>query len=256
MTHSPAQEFRPGQPVECLDGPCGTVAAVEPGEDETQRTFTVRTDEASPPIRVPIGLVERIEPDGTVHLSCRRSELGRDESVRRTSVNARAVADRTEHRTLDLKEEELRAHKAWQDAGSVLIRKEVDQVPRRLEVEAFSEQVTVEHVPVDKVVREQVAPWEEDGDLVVPVYEEQLVLVKRLVMKEQLRIRREASRETRLFEETVRRERVVVEDPDRTGRVRELHPSDEESPEEAVNEEPDGSENTGFLERLGRKVLE
>ena len=46
----------------------------------------------------------------------------------------------------------------------------------------------------------------------VPVYGEQLVVVKRLVMKERIRIRRIATTERRLFEDTLRRERLVIED--------------------------------------------
>src|SRR5207247_10618278 len=57
------------------------------------------------------------------------------------------------------------------------------------------------------------------------VYEEQLVVTKRLVLREQLRIRRVRTTERQLFEDTLRRERAVVDDPGRTGLVRELHPT-------------------------------
>jgi hypothetical protein len=66
-------------------------------------------------------------------------------------------------------------------------------------------------------------------------------------MKEQIRIRREGTTEKRLFEDTVRRERLVVEDPNRTGLVRERYPTAEEEASE---------EEGGLLEKLGRKVLE
>jgi uncharacterized protein (TIGR02271 family) len=129
--------------------------------------------------------------------------------------------------TIELKEERLVAHKEMRQVGEVEVRTVVEQVPGRLEVEAYSEEVVVEHVPVGQFVDERVEPWEEDGTLVVPIYEEQLVVVKRLLLKEELRVRRIGSTERRLIEEPVRRERVVVSDPAHTGLVHERYPVDE-----------------------------
>ncbi|HEY8741862.1 MAG TPA: DUF2382 domain-containing protein, partial [Chloroflexota bacterium] len=103
------------------------------------------------------------------------------------------------------------------------------------------------------------APWDDDGILVVPVYEEQLVVVKRLVMREQLRIRRVETSETRLFEETLRRERVVVDDPQQTGLVHEYYAgSDDQAQPEgevvAATSDEDAAEG-GFLGNLVRRAL-
>ena len=65
------------------------------------------------------------------------------------------------------------------------------------------------------------APWEEDGTYIIPVYEERLVLTKQLVLREYLRVERVPTTERQQFADTVRRERLVVEDPDHTGRVHE-----------------------------------
>src|SRR4029450_9720514 len=73
--------------------------------------------------------------------------------------------------------------------------------------------MVIDHDPVGQVVSERDQPWEEDGVLVMPVYEEQLVVTKRLVLKERLRVRRVATTDRQLFEETLRRERLVIEDP-------------------------------------------
>src|SRR5439155_6212292 len=136
---------------------------------------------------------------------------------------------------LELREEQLVAHKDLRHLGEVVVRTEVEEVPGRLEVEAEREEVEVDHVPVGQVVRERVAPWEEGDVLVVPVYEEQLVVVKRLVLKEELRIRRVASTERQVFEDVLRRERLVIEDPQNTGLVHEQFPTgamaDEPPPE-------------------------
>lgn len=115
--------------------------------------------------------------------------------------------------TLRLREEELVARKVMEEVGRVQIRTRTEEFPGRIEVDALREEVDVEHVPVGEVVAERRKPWEEDGVLVVPVYEEQLVVTKRLVLKEHLRIRRLQTSERQIFEETLRRERLVIDDP-------------------------------------------
>ena len=71
---------------------------------------------------------------------------------------------------LELREEDLVARKEVRKAGEVAIRTEMEQVPSKLETEAFREEVRLRHVPVNQVVSERVPPWEEDGAFVVPVY--------------------------------------------------------------------------------------
>jgi uncharacterized protein (TIGR02271 family) len=126
--------------------------------------------------------------------------------------------------TVELLEEELVGEKEMRDVGEIRVRTVVEEVPGRLEIEAAREEIHVEHVPVGEAVSERVEPWEEDGALIVPVYEEQLVVTKRLVLKEHLRIRRVAVTETELFEDRLQRERLIIEDPNETGLVRELYP--------------------------------
>lgn len=123
---------------------------------------------------------------------------------------------------IDLREERLVPHVERRQAGEIGLRKEVEQFPGRLEVDARREEVEVEHVPVGQEVDERVSPWHEDDVLVVPVYEEQLVVTKRLVLREQIRIRRVEVSERKRFEEPLRRERLVIDDPDQTGAVQEV----------------------------------
>ena len=128
-------------------------------------------------------------------------------------------------RTFELREEQLVAHKALRDVGDVEIRTIVEEVPGRLEVEAYREEVVVEHETVGSVVGERDDPWQEDDDtLIIPIYEEQLVVTKRLVLRERLRVRRVGTTVRQLFQDTLRRERLVVEDPQNTGLVHERYP--------------------------------
>lgn len=114
---------------------------------------------------------------------------------------------------LELRREELVPVRAWHDAGEVRVRTEVAEVPGRLELESVHEEVDVEHVPVGEVVSERVAPWEEGDVLVVPVYAEEQMVSRRLVLAEELHIQRVRRSERRVFEEPLRRERAEVDNP-------------------------------------------
>jgi uncharacterized protein (TIGR02271 family) len=216
---------------------------------------------------VPASAVASVEPDRvTLNLTAADLDDQRYDASPETvdldqgQIGA-APADLTDRQTLQLREEQLAVRKELELSGHVRVRKEVEDVPRRLEADTYREEVTVEHVPIGRVVQERQPPRDEDGLYIMPIYEEQLVLVKQLILKEEIRIRRRGATERRLFEDTVRRERLVVEDPERTGRVRELYPTEQpagervtsdpaQAEDEATREEP------GLLERLGRKVLE
>ncbi len=173
-------------------------------------------------------------------------------------------ADPEPAQTIELREEQLVAHKELREVGEVEVRTEVEDVPGRLEVDAYREEVEIEHEPVGQVVSERGQSWEENGVLIVPMYEEQLVVTKRLVLRERLRIRRVGTTERQLFEDTLRRERLVVDDPQHTGLVHEQYPTGELGGErledkaaaEVQPKETDEQPDTGLLGNLVRKALE
>lgn len=156
-------------------------------------------------------------------------------------------------RTVELREERLVPRREMVETGEIEIRKEIEEVPGRLEIDAYREDVEIEHVPVGQAVNERVAPWEEDGALVVPVYEEQLVVSKRLVMKEKLFVRRVAVTEKRLFTDTLRREKLVVDDPNNTGVVHDRMPATGEPARET--QDPERPEEGGILHNIVRRAL-
>jgi uncharacterized protein (TIGR02271 family) len=188
-----------------------------------------------------------------------------DEPLTEVDVEDFDPADAQMTQTLELREEQLIAHKDLRDLGEIEVRTEVEDVPGRLEVDAYREEVVVEHEAVGQTVSERDKPWEEDGVLIIPIYEEQLLVTKRLVLRERIRVRRVGTTERQLFQDTLRRERLVVEDPQATGLVRERYPLDEsEDDDSSVDEhgEPTGRaggeevKGGGFFEHLVRKALE
>ena len=85
------------------------------------------------------------------------------------------------------------------------------------------------------------------------------MVVKRLVLKEHLRVRRVASTERQLFEDTLRRDRLVIEDPNNTRLVHEQYPgADGEHDGADGRHEGDRRaehEEGGLLGQLVRKAL-
>jgi uncharacterized protein (TIGR02271 family) len=179
--------------------------------------------------------------------------VGREATADTSEWPTELIAPEESHR-LELREEQLVPQKELRELGEVVIRTDVEEVPGRLEVEAYREEIEIEHLPIGEVVQEKQPPWEEDGDLIVPVYEEQLVVVKRLVLREQLRIRRVGTTETRLIEDVLRRERLRIEDPNGTGLVHEQFPTATESGEDP-HDAPVEIERGGLLERVVKKTF-
>jgi uncharacterized protein (TIGR02271 family) len=167
--------------------------------------------------------------------------------------------DAEAEKTLELRAEQLIAHKDLRDLGMVEVRTEIDEIPGRLEVDAYREEVVVEHEAVGEVVSERDNPWEENGALIIPIYEEQLVVTKRLVLRERMRVRRVGTTQRQLFQDSLRRERLVVDDPQHTGLVREQYPTGraaQASAEAAEQADPGSADDNGFLGHVMRKVLE
>jgi uncharacterized protein (TIGR02271 family) len=105
-------------------------------------------------------------------------------------------------------EEELRVGTRERKAGSIRVRKRVRTDREHIEVPTRHEEVTVERTLVEGEASE--AEIGED-EVVVPVTEEEVVVHKRPVLKEEVRIRKEVVEYTEVVEEDVRREEVEVE---------------------------------------------
>jgi uncharacterized protein (TIGR02271 family) len=106
-------------------------------------------------------------------------------------------------------EEELVAGIRERKAGSIRVRKRVRTDREHIEVPTRHEEVSVERVPVEGEGSEAEIG---DEEVVVPVTEEEVVVHKRPVLKEEVRIRKDVVEETEVVEEDVRREEVEVED--------------------------------------------
>jgi len=76
--------------------------------------------------------------------------------------------------------------------------------------ELATSEVEVERVPVGREVEIAPEPREEDGVTIIPVVEEVLVVEKRLVLREELHVKRRRAVESAEVSVPLRRQRVVV----------------------------------------------
>jgi uncharacterized protein (TIGR02271 family) len=110
-------------------------------------------------------------------------------------------------------EEELRAGTREREAGALNVRKRVRTDRERMEVPTRHEEVTVDRVPIDS---ETSGAEIGEDEVSVPVTEEEVVVEKRPVAKEEVRIRKDVVEDTEVVEEDVRREEVDVDDDQST----------------------------------------
>lgn len=107
--------------------------------------------------------------------------------------------------------EELHVEARPVPGGRVVVRKHVSVGDEVVDVPLTREEVTVERVPRDELV-DAPPPVREEGDTtIVPVLEEEVVVEKRLRLKEELRITRRRREERRTSRVPLRREEVTVE---------------------------------------------
>jgi uncharacterized protein (TIGR02271 family) len=106
-------------------------------------------------------------------------------------------------------EEELAAGTREREAGELRVKKNVRTERESVEVPTRHEEVSVERVPLSGEASEaQIG----EGEVNVPVTEEEVVVSKRPVVKEEVRIRKDVVEDTQIVEEDVRREEIDVDD--------------------------------------------
>ncbi|WP_406854539.1 YsnF/AvaK domain-containing protein [Alsobacter sp. KACC 23698] len=128
-------------------------------------------------------------------------------------------ATQTEGQTdvLPLAEESLVVGKQDVVTGRVRVRTQTKETQEIASLDLASEDADVVRVPIGREV-DAAPPVRTENDVtIVPILEEVMVVEKRLVLKEELHIRRRTSVES--FEEpvTLRRQEAVVEREDATG---------------------------------------
>jgi len=172
---------------------------------------TIQPDDGGPTLTIPADLLVR-QSDGTYRLPLVRSAVAAYAAEAGTVPGASAIAT-GERVVVPVIEETLQIGKRWvETGGGVRVKTTVTEHEETVDEPLRQESVVVERVPINRVVEAPFGPHEEGGTLIIPLFEETLVVEKRLLLREEVRITRQQTVE-RHERQTVplRREEVVIE---------------------------------------------
>jgi uncharacterized protein (TIGR02271 family) len=132
-------------------------------------------------------------------------------SERRDPAPAGPAPASEERDVLPLWEESVSFDREKVETGRVRVRVVTRAHEETVEVPLTSETVEVQRIPIGRLV-EAVPPRRREGDVtIIPVVEEVAVVERRLVLKEELRLRLVRTTEPHRHTVTLRRQEAVVE---------------------------------------------
>ena len=132
-------------------------------------------------------------------------------SVAAAAARAEADVETGLPTVLPLLEERIDVALERVDIGALRVRIVVDESVENAVIDLASTEVRPRVVPHDMEVDARREPYVDGEDLVVPVYEERAVLVRKLFLKEEVRLTRTRHQQQQPFDVPLRRERAVVE---------------------------------------------
>lgn len=213
----------PGARVRSQDGFIGTVERLEQrasGVDSQPDSMVVRSEDGLWRYSVPLMLVRRVSR-GTFHnivdVAIGRDDLTQyivEEPQEPPSTSEEPVAN-SWGRTgaaqavtrIPLAMEELVVHKRPVVLGKVHIHKDVETVEQHYTVPVHHEEAIVEHIPPSQY---DGLPPADPSEVIIPILEEHLVVTKKTVVKEYLRVRKQLITRQQEVRDTVRREAIQV----------------------------------------------
>jgi uncharacterized protein (TIGR02271 family) len=129
-----------------------------------------------------------------------------------------STAERTA--AIPVTEEVLRVDKTVKETDRVFIKTSVLERTEVADLELRSGQATIERIPIDRVVDAAPTIRQEGDTIIIPVVEEIMVVEKRLLLKEEIHIRRQEvvqhiRQPVRLRSEEVSLERQLLSNPEK-----------------------------------------
>ncbi|MPR07419.1 YsnF/AvaK domain-containing protein [Microvirga tunisiensis] len=117
----------------------------------------------------------------------------------------------SEVEVIALAEEEVRLDKRMVTTGKVRVRTIVDVETELAKATLDGETVEVTRIPIDRIVDQAPDIRVEDNVTIIPVLEEVLIVEKRLVLKEEVHIRKLATTEDVEIPVELRKQHAVIE---------------------------------------------
>lgn len=180
------------------------LARLDDGQLLLLQTDTYRVDDGAVVLAsMPTGLETRRSETSTASIT--------SSATRDLGVNEQTV--------IPVVREEVRVDKRQVDRGGVRVDKRIEEREEVVQQPVFREEVEVERVAFGRPI-DSVPETREEGDvLIIPVVEELLVVEKRLVLREEIRITKRRIEETEETRVMVRTEVVDVVTIDSAGNV-------------------------------------
>jgi uncharacterized protein (TIGR02271 family) len=88
-------------------------------------------------------------------------------------------------------QEEAVVEKRVVESGKVIISKKISEHEEIVDIPLFQEKVEVERIPINQVVQERPAVRQDGEVMIIPVVQEQVFYQKRLVLIEELHVRKQ-----------------------------------------------------------------
>jgi stress response protein YsnF len=126
-------------------------------------------------------------------------------------------ASEERHDIVPLAEETVSVRRDEVVTGRVRVQTRTEAVDHLVETELSVEQVEVSRVPMDRVVDTPPSIRTEGDVTIIPVLEEVAVIETRLVLREELHIRKRTEQRTVTVPVTLRRQRAEIERDSETG---------------------------------------
>jgi len=107
-------------------------------------------------------------------------------------------------------QEEVVFEKQVVETGKVRISKHIREFEEIVDEPLFREEVAVERVPINQFVEARPAVRQEGDTMIIPVVQEQIFVQKRLVLVEELRVRKQVVESHQPQRVTLRKEEVEI----------------------------------------------
>jgi uncharacterized protein (TIGR02271 family) len=121
---------------------------------------------------------------------------------------------RSEAVVLPVHEERLKVGKEWHATGKVRVIKTVHEEEHLIDEPLLREEIDVRRETRDEMVDAPAGPRYEDNVLVIPVYEEVIVVEKRLRLKEEIYVSKRRTEQAAGERVTTRREEIRIDRSD------------------------------------------
>lgn len=202
----------PGAAVEATDGRLGTVDEVVVRPDDGGLAYiVVRRGWSNEQLLVPADLIRAIEGPREVKLGVSRDEA-RERAAGVPGDALLLARDRGSEVVIPIVEERLVPDRKRVHYGELRLHKLVDEVEESVRENVTRDDLVLERVPVNQPIAQPASARYEGDWLVIPIMREELVVTKRLMLVEEVRISKREIVEEQEVREVTRHERLDVED--------------------------------------------